>query len=97
MKYLLLIVLLALLFFILGVKRARPPLSKTPEGQRGQGAKAGPQDMVRCQHCGLHLPHEEALPGAGGLFCGPAHRTAYEEAHPLNAPADAQVGRGHKP
>jgi hypothetical protein len=31
--------------------------------------------MVRCAQCGIHLPHSEALHGAGAItFCSEAHR-----------------------
>jgi len=96
MKYLLLILLLALVFFILGMKRARPPLDKG--GQARSPADPAAQDgaqsltMVSCAHCGLHLPRDEALPGKGGVFCGPAHRSAFEKAHP--AAVDVERGRG---
>ena len=78
MKYLLLILLLALVFFMLGVKRARPPQRRTPAPPP---AAAGPQAMVSCAHCGLHLPASEALPGRGGQFCSAAHRAAFAAAH----------------
>ncbi len=39
------------------------------------------EDMVACVQCGMHLPRSEALPGLGGVFCGEAHRLAYEQAH----------------
>lgn len=42
-----------------------------------------PRDIVACAQCGLHLPADDALPGRGGVFCDPAHRAAYEAAHPL--------------
>lgn len=35
-----------------------------------------PQAMVRCAHCGLHLPATDALPGPAGVYCSPAHRRA---------------------
>jgi uncharacterized protein len=38
--------------------------------------------MLACAHCGVHLPRDEALPGRGGVFCGEAHRAAYEQQHP---------------
>ena len=41
-----------------------------------------PQEMIACAHCGIHLPRDEALPGRGGVFCGEAHRSDYERAHP---------------
>ncbi|MCV2349848.1 PP0621 family protein [Paucibacter sp. Y2R2-4] len=97
MKYLLLIVLLALVFFILGVKRARSPLNK---GQnKGQGkAEPAPQRMAVCEHCGVHLPREDALPGLGGDFCSLAHRKAFENSHPLvvAARAEAEAERRRK-
>jgi uncharacterized protein len=51
-------------------RRAEPPPS-TP-----------PQQMVTCALCGLHLPRDESLPGRGGVFCGEAHRAAFEKEHP---------------
>jgi uncharacterized protein len=60
-------------------------------GRRGDAAApaarkpaAEPQAIVACVHCGVHLPRDEALPGRGGVFCGDAHRDAFEEAHPQN-------------
>lgn len=34
--------------------------------------------MVPCRHCGVHIPREEALPGASGLYCSAAHRQLAE-------------------
>ena len=31
--------------------------------------------MVRCAHCGLHLPESEAISKAGANFCSQAHAT----------------------
>lgn len=39
------------------------------------------EEMVACARCGLHLPHSEALPGRGGLFCSEAHRAEFERAN----------------
>ena len=55
--------------------------------RRGGGAGAarpdakpkGPQEMIACAQCGVHLPRDEALPGRGGVFCGDAHRVAFEK------------------
>jgi uncharacterized protein len=44
--------------------------------------KPGPQPMLACAHCGLHLPRDEALPGRGGVFCDETHRAAFERSHP---------------
>ncbi len=52
--------------------------------RRGVGAppkppSQEPQQMIACAHCGVHLPRDEALPGRGGVFCGDAHRAAFEK------------------
>lgn len=77
MKYLLLLGLLALLFFVLGLKRARP---REPEARRPEppAAPPAPRAMLRCAECGMHLPADETLPGKGGVFCSAAHRASYE-------------------
>ncbi|MBU3711810.1 MAG: hypothetical protein FGM21_08500 [Limnohabitans sp.] len=52
---------------------------------RGHGAKTekhptakGPQEMIQCQHCGVHLPRQDAVTGAQGLYCGEAHKQQQE-------------------
>ena len=48
------------------VRRAlRAPQDRTA-GQR-QG------ELVRCAHCGLHLPRAEAREAAGALYCSEEH------------------------
>jgi uncharacterized protein len=78
MKFVLLVLaVLALIWLIRGARRPGPPARPTAAPEEG---KARP--MVACQHCGVHLPQHEALPGRGGVFCGEAHRAAYEQQHP---------------
>jgi len=77
MKYLILLILLALVFFLLGVKRARPTARK-PEPDAKPARPAEPRQMLSCAQCGLHMPADEALPGLGGSFCSAAHRKAFE-------------------
>ncbi|HEY1128394.1 MAG TPA: PP0621 family protein [Roseateles sp.] len=76
MKYLLLLLLLGVLFFVLGARRPRPrePESRTPSSP----PPATPKAMLRCAECGMHLPADEALPGKGGVFCSAAHRASFE-------------------
>jgi uncharacterized protein len=50
--------------------------SRQPPPARPPAAVGPPQAMVRCAHCGLHLPAADALPGPGGVFCSAAHRRA---------------------
>ena len=39
-----------------------------------------PEAMVRCAHCGLHLPAGEALRDGPFAYCGVAHRDAHRVA-----------------
>lgn len=78
MKYVLLV--LAVLILVWLLRRARRP--GLPPRSTPERADAEVQPMVSCQHCGVHLPQHEALPGRGGVFCGEAHRAAYERQHP---------------
>ena len=74
MKYLLLFVVLAVLFFMLGARRSRP---SEPEARKPR-PPAPPRAMLSCAECGMHLPADEALPGKGGVFCSAAHRSSFE-------------------
>ncbi len=50
--------------------RARPAPGAAP---------AAPQAMLRCAHCGLHLPAADAIGGSGAaVYCSAAHRQAAE-------------------
>jgi len=75
MKYLLVIVVVWVAFMIWRsnrrqeVERSAPPPPAAPPGV--------PQAMLRCAHCGLHLPATDALPGPDGkVYCSAAHRQA---------------------
>jgi len=37
------------------------------------------EDMVRCSHCGLHLPKGESVRAEGKDFCSAEHRDAYRK------------------
>ena len=37
------------------------------------------EDMVRCAHCGVHLPKGESVQDGGHFFCGAQHRDAYRK------------------
>lgn len=72
--FILVLAVVALLWLLRSARRRVPPPAKPPP------SKALP--MATCLHCGIHLPLDEALPGKGGVFCGEAHRAAFEKAHP---------------
>jgi len=53
-----------------GKGRSRPPVAT---GRRD--AVAGPQAMVSCAQCGMHLPASESVEGEGGRrYCCAEHR-----------------------
>ena len=45
-----------------------------PSDEEGSGQA---EDMVRCAHCGVHLPKHEGILADGVYFCSEAHRRAY--------------------
>lgn len=74
MKYLLVI---AVVLLILGLARTKRRVDAKPARRAAAADKPAPEAMVRCAHCGVHLPRREALAGAGsGLYCSEAHRLA---------------------
>ena len=77
MKFILLLLAVFVLLWMLrgSLRRARPPRPPQPP------PPPQAQDMLQCAQCGLHLPRDESLPGKGGVFCGEAHRSAFEAAH----------------
>ena len=79
MKFLLLIVLVLIVIWVMrgGPRIDVPKAPRSPPAPPPKG-----EDMLSCAQCGLHLPRGEALPGRGGVFCGDAHRAAFERAHP---------------
>ncbi|WP_157662743.1 PP0621 family protein [Sulfuriferula sp. AH1] len=67
-----------ILFFLLlggGVYwwlRAQRP-SPPPSPPQSRSA----EDMVRCKHCGVHLPRSEAVGTEAAWFCSEAHQREY--------------------
>jgi uncharacterized protein len=66
-KFLLVIVVVAVVLWLMFGRR----------GSRGSGGRNGPpraEGMVRCAHCGVHLPRSEAVLLGDRVYCSPAHR-----------------------
>ena len=77
MKYLIVLALLAYLYFTWRKQRrpGRGGGTTAPGAGPASGAGHPPQEMVRCDHCGLHLPRNESLTdGRGKVFCCNQHR-----------------------
>lgn len=71
MKVLLVLVVIAIGFWMLN-KRLRGPVNRAPPA--GTRPPAAPAAMVACAHCGLHLPAADAVREGGHVYCGEAHR-----------------------
>ena len=74
MKYLVLLAVLVIAYLLwrnARIERRAPP--PAPGGR--PDAVPGPQEMVSCPVCGLHLPKADAVTGANGvLYCSHDHR-----------------------
>lgn len=74
MKYL----VLFLVFLAIGWYWRSERSGEVSNGRRRKTREPIPQDIVPCQHCGVHLPRQDAIVGSRGLYCSQAHRTAQE-------------------
>jgi uncharacterized protein len=52
-----------------------------PRQQRNKPEGQGPQPVLQCRHCGMHVPRSEAMVDARGAFCSEAHRLAGPRSH----------------
>ena len=78
MKYLLVLVVILVAVWLWRKARREELQSRSPPPPpREPGGIAPPQAMLRCAHCGLHLPATDAVRGAdGSVYCSAAHRQA---------------------
>lgn len=75
MKFLLLLAIALLLVWLWRSSRREASSSDQPERP---AAPPGPQEMVRCARCGVHLPHGDAVVGRIGLYCSREHQQLAE-------------------
>lgn len=52
--------------------------AKQLDAQRQHPATRPQVEMIRCDQCGVHVPVNEAVPGAHGTYCSNAHRQKME-------------------
>ena len=72
MKYLVLLAILVIAYMVWRNARLERP---RPDTRAQPPRPGGPQEMVSCAACGVHLPRSDALPGPGGSFyCCSEHR-----------------------
>ena len=56
--------------------------TQKPAANASHSTTANPQGMVRCAHCGIHLPRDEAVSGEKGDYCSTEHRAAAQDRNP---------------
>lgn len=75
MKYLVLLAVLVIAYMVWRSKRIGIGRGGAAPGARGPAKETGPQEMIACPVCGLHLPRADAIAGPGGLaYCSQEHR-----------------------
>jgi uncharacterized protein len=73
MKYVVLLIVLLVAYSLW--RNARIEKKGRAQPQPGTKAAAGPQEMVSCAVCAVHLPRGDALTGENGLhYCSQEHR-----------------------
>ena len=70
MKYLIVVLVVVVVGWLLLRGRSRP----SGRARRGAAREPGPQAMVQCAHCGVHLPRGDAVLDRSGAFCSEAHQ-----------------------
>jgi uncharacterized protein len=50
------------------------PLFRSDSETRERKPRGGVENMVRCAHCGLNLPEQEALRDGDNYYCSEEHR-----------------------
>lgn len=65
--------LVLVVLVIAAVWLIRRALRSPREPGAGPRGRAVPGELVRCAHCGVHLPRTEARAAAGALYCSDQH------------------------
>jgi len=57
------------------IKTRTPEETEIPEDDTAENATPKSlEEMVRCAHCGVHLPRSESVTSQGAFFCSNDHR-----------------------
>lgn len=70
-RLLFLVVIAAVVYWLLKSFRNQP--------SGDEDAPVQAEDMVRCVHCGVHLPKHESILAGGVYYCGEEHRRAHAD------------------
>jgi uncharacterized protein len=73
-KFLLLVALAAVVYFLLRNYKSAIARQQSEDEKAVPAAPPAGEDMVRCAHCGVHLPRSESFLSDGKPFCSDEHR-----------------------
>lgn len=73
-KFLLLVAVAAIVWFLLRNYRRAIARQQAEDESPPPAAQGSGEDMVRCAHCGVHLPRSESYLSDGKLYCSDEHR-----------------------
>ena len=80
MKYLLVLLVIVVAVGTWRNKRRAEVAERQAAGTRPAPALKQPQNMVACAHCGLHLPHADAVTdGENQYYCSAEHRSLVQQ------------------
>jgi len=71
-RLLLIVAIIALVYWLLKGYR------RNLESRQERGAVREIENMVRCAHCGMHLPRGESVSAGGEFYCSAEHRRLHE-------------------
>jgi uncharacterized protein len=74
-KIILLVLGFALVFWLVRTYRRRVDRGNA----QGPTPPTQSENMVRCAHCGVHLPRSESLTTQGSFYCSAEHQRAHRE------------------
>lgn len=75
MKYLLVLLVVAIGIWMVSARSRKPrDRDAAPRSKPPGPAAAAPQAMLRCAHCGLHLPSADAVSDGQRAYCSDSHR-----------------------
>jgi uncharacterized protein len=72
LKYVVLIVVIVVAWFIIKSHLKKVQRSRHDSPPRDE------EDMVRCVHCGVHLPRSESVMSGDLFYCSPDHRQLHQ-------------------
>ncbi len=65
------------LIFLIAIAALIYLLLKSYRRDTSSNKPGKPEDMVRCAHCGVHLPVSESVRDGDAYYCSAAHRDAH--------------------